>query len=396
MQLRVLFIVSNYPHLVDPVAGIFYKRIVDQLVAQGIQVSVVVPTSRLRQGFTNLRSGTFRKHFDPEVSRPDPGLTVYRPDYLPVPFQLSGFLYEYFIKKTIIRALKKYRIAFDLVDSRSGYPWCHLGVEIGKNFQKPVVCTFIGSDINVLAVKSALVKDRIEDVLKRADIINVVSSDLKKTLSKRYNYHGAKVIFDGIDLSKYENLKKSRNAHPDKHEITIGFVGQLSNAKGAVILLELIQHFDHKINWLIIGEGIFGPKLSSFKNVKLTGKLEPNEVMKQYRLMDAFILPTQGEGIPNVVKEAAFLEVPVIASNVGGIPEAMDDGRLGIMVDNYQSPDAFIKAIMKFIENRPHYEKLARRHSLYITAKFGIVPNVELLISDYNKILSNLENAENG
>lgn len=84
------------------------------------------------------------------------------------------------------------------------------------------------------------------------------------------------------------------------------------------------------------------------------------DVAKQMRCMDLFVLPSLfGEGLPMVVLEAMSLGVPVIASSVEGIPEAIRDGHDGVLVPP-RDPDALASAVARFIRGELNWSAMAR------------------------------------
>jgi glycosyltransferase involved in cell wall biosynthesis len=111
---------------------------------------------------------------------------------------------------------------------------------------------------------------------------------------------------------------------------------------------------DENIVFLIIGKG---PDLSTMreriqqqkleKNIKLLGFVPDNELPTYYNAADFFILPSKsGEGLPLVSLEAMACGLPVIATDVGGIKEVIEE-KYGIIVPP-DDPDSMKKAILDF------------------------------------------------
>ena len=70
------------------------------------------------------------------------------------------------------------------------------------------------------------------------------------------------------------------------------------------------------------------------------------------------VLPSRVESIPNVIKEAFYLKVPVVASNVGGIPEIVEHKKTGLLVPPNE-PEKLADSINHLLENNDYAKKLA-------------------------------------
>ncbi len=139
-------------------------------------------------------------------------------------------------------------------------------------------------------------------------------------------------------------------------ERTVGFVGRLSAEKGAAWLCEIIQGLikqDSTYQALIVGNGPLRYMIESLRdawpmNVIYVG--EQHDVHPYFQLMGALVVPSQTEGMPMVVIEAFLHGVPVIASNVGGMPEIVSDGSTGFLC-KYGDSGAMIDRVTGLLSN---------------------------------------------
>ncbi len=153
------------------------------------------------------------------------------------------------------------------------------------------------------------------------------------------------VIHNGLDISKYaeprdpQETKRELGLDPDKY--TVAMIARLHPVKGHQYFLQAAREVLNKgINaqFLIIGEGIYRENISHWvkelgldKEVIMPGYYSPIENI--YRVCDVLCVPSLMEGLGMVVLEAMYFEVPVVASNVGGIQEIIENRINGLLVE---------------------------------------------------------------
>ena len=93
------------------------------------------------------------------------------------------------------------------------------------------------------------------------------------------------------------------------------------------------------------------------------------------------IVPSRTESIPQVIKEAFFLKIPVIATNVGGIPELISDNVTGLLIPP-ESPEQMIDTINTLLEDNDTQEKLAKNAFEFINTNFSW----DVLIDKYKNL----------
>jgi glycosyltransferase involved in cell wall biosynthesis len=153
---------------------------------------------------------------------------------------------------------------------------------------------------------------------------------------------------NGINLNTFsynDVTNKSKEAlinkiQLPKNSFVIGFVGRLNKDKGMNLLFEAFNRLKLKydnIYMLMVGplepEDAFNPnyinQLFTDKHIFYLGKL--NDVAPVYAMMDVFVLPSFREGLPNVLLEAAAMEIPMIASNINGCIDVVQQNINGLL-----------------------------------------------------------------
>ncbi len=200
----------------------------------------------------------------------------------------------------------------------------------------PMISTAIGSDVNQLAQKPIQRRQILSNLNRSSGVISV-SSALNKELTRLGLRAGlGHVVYNGVDTEVFCPGEKSTArqllgvAHDKK---ILLFVGHLKLAKG---LLELLEAHSTLIkagtahHLYIVGEGPDRERVTEKINqlnlnafVTLVGNLEQAKLVDWFRAADLFVLPSHMEGVPNVIMESLATGLPVVATDVGGIPEVV-------------------------------------------------------------------------
>lgn len=205
---------------------------------------------------------------------------------------------------------------------------------------------------------------------KRTDCFIAISAAIKQEIMKMgVAEDKIRLIHNGLDVDCFqaprepEELKKELGL--DENKITITMVARLHPVKGHEFFLRAAREIiEQGINaqFLIIGEGRWREKIEEQvkelgleEKVFMPGYYSPIEDI--YALTDIFCLSSLMEGFGMVILEAMWLRVPVVASRVGGIPEIIDDGYDGFLVEP-RDYKALGRALIKLCENKKLTEQL--------------------------------------
>jgi len=204
-----------------------------------------------------------------------------------------------------------------------------------------------------------------------SDLIFFQSKEDMETCVKEKIFNLKKIRFlgNGINLKRFNPQrfssefidKKKNNLGINPAVKIIGMVGRLVKEKGYLELFEAFQKVLEKfpqILLLIVGQ-LDTEKRDSLKpeivkkykigdKIKFLGLRE--DIEEIYPLMDIFVLPSWREGFPRSVLEASAMGKPVIATDIRGCREAVEDGKTGLLVP-VKNPERLAKAITQLLEN---------------------------------------------
>ena len=97
------------------------------------------------------------------------------------------------------------------------------------------------------------------------------------------------------------------------------------------------------------------------------------------------VIPSRMESIPQVIKEAFFLKIPIVATNVGGIPELIENDVSGILVEP-NNPEKLLEGINGLVENDELAQKLSKNGHDFVMKNL----TWEVLLPKYIKFYKNL------
>ncbi|MEK7659544.1 MAG: glycosyltransferase family 4 protein [Patescibacteria group bacterium] len=193
-----------------------------------------------------------------------------------------------------------------------------------------------------------------------------------------------KLIYNGIDALKIDFLSRdeARRKLP-KADFIIGTIANFYPTKGLEYLIEMVKFLKfnfglnlEKIKFLIIGDGELRKSLESrIKNYGLEKEVillcQIPKAHKFMKAFDIFVLPSVKEGFPWVILEAMAAKVPIIATSVGAMPEIIENGKNGILVEP-KNPQKLAEAIKYLIENERTRDEFGIQAHQTVLFKFPV------------------------
>jgi glycosyltransferase involved in cell wall biosynthesis len=176
------------------------------------------------------------------------------------------------------------------------------------------------------------------------------------------------VLYEGIDPKEF--VSEGRASFDLKHPAVLS-VFQMSiygKVMGLLKFMEVVKKMPD-INFYVAGDGPYFQLVKSKcpPNMILLGQVPKSETTSLLRRCDLFVHPSGLDALPRSVKEAAMLEKPIIASNVGGIPEIVENNQTGYLCD-INDVELWIEKIRFLLDNKSlarDFGKKARQHVEY-------------------------------
>ena len=251
----------------------------------------------------------------------------------------------------------------------------------------PVVTTLHGTDITLVGSNKAFAPVA-EFSINKSDGVTAVSQSLKDQTHEYFNINkDIKVIYNFIDFGRFNKSNKDhfkKAIAPDGEKILI-HVSNFRKVKRVEDVIKIFKRVYEKVpsKLLLIGDGPERQSMESLcreiglcHEIRFLGKQDAVEEL--LALADLFILPSASESFGLAALEAMACEVPVISTNVGGLPEVNIHGETGFLSDLGDVEGMAANAI-KILENPEMLESFSQ-NALAQARKFdlkNILPQYE-------------------
>ncbi len=389
---RILILSHMFPNKVNPVAGIFVFNQAKALQKAGYEVRVVVPTPSFPfykkwKGYRSLPRQT-------ELE----GIPVY---YIPTRMFPGGFFFykygEFYIRslRSILKEIK-HDFDYDLLHCHTIFPDGYAGGHLKEELGVPVGATIHGSDIMVYPKRNRRVYENTVKALKTNDWLITVSEKLRDEVSKMVKDLPVTTIYNGFNPDLFSPMEKhvareKLGIHTEGQKIL--FVGNLIPIKGVNYLLEAFQLLKEKnanVDLYLIGAGSLRHELQKKaealgigNKVHFMGRKPYEEISVWINSADVVALTSLSEGLPSILLETMGCGRPMVATDVGGIKEILQDGVTGRLAQPQNS--AHIAECLADVLSEGNAEKLGKQAYLAsktLTWETNIKNTEKMYISD--------------
>jgi glycosyltransferase involved in cell wall biosynthesis len=423
--LKIISIVTSFPRNENDVLIPWIIRLIKELKSRNIETAVFTSSycglkNELKEGTEVRRFRYFFKRWEKlshDMSVPEK-LKSDKRYFLVLPFfMLFGVISAFIFGK---------KNDFDVIHVHFPFPLALFGIAMKIASKKPMIVSCHGSEVN-MAKKNIIFRAIFRWMMKRADGITVNSGFMKNELKKIIGNREIEIIPMGSGVGEIFPDKREKNNEKTK----ILYVGRLIKLKGVKHLIDAFQKLDPSQYELhIVGDGpersvldcgeaassreklevrsekgetpsqTFAPEGEGLKYpfplgegagersnnpslvtrhsspIHFHGYLTGTDLQKMYQSADIFVLPSivdddgYTEGLGTVLLEAISHGVPVIGTNVGGIPDIIIDGETGFLVPQ-KNPDSIAQAIEKIVNNPELAEELTKNAKKHLARNFS-------------------------
>ena len=281
---------------------------------------------------------------------------------------------------------------FDIVHTHTLKPEVY-GQIIAKLAGVPIIINTLhgfgfGEDTSFLRKRLFILLDTI--ATRCSDLVFSISKEVIKIAIEEKIAPPEKLVYLGrdVDIERFNPQKfdqefikrKKQELHIPENKKIIGIVARLVAEKGFLELFEAMKEIlkkDANVLLLVVGpkepekkDGITSEIISSYglqNNIMFLGSR--SDVEEIYALMDIFVLPSHREGLGASILEASAMEKPVIATNTGGIPEAVGEDT-GILI-SLKNTGELVEAITFFLKNPLEAKRMGKNGREKIIKEFN-------------------------
>lgn len=250
-----------------------------------------------------------------------------------------------------------------------------------------------------------------DELIRRSDIITCSTKIYANMIREKYNLKFDKVGVITLGIEVPDDIIGGEEEHNRGETLNVLFVGRLEKRKGIHILMQAIPEVLKEIpdiEFTIVGRDTFfqkdeasfeSPEGKTFKTefwdklpediknkVHLVGVVDNVELKKYYKSCDLFVAPSLHETFGYVYLEAMSYGKPVIGCKVGGVPEVIKDGEVGILVEPSNSK-ALAEAIKKAVRDYSKIIQMGTTAREYVKNNFSLYKLADETESLYKSII---------
>lgn len=404
--MRILAITNLFPTTNDKIGGIFTARQFEMLAQLGADITIVftiiwIPDFLQR---TSLKYKDYNKRHTPLQC---PGVNVITVPYVRWTRSMAGYRWDglciYHSAKKMIHRMHSAK-HFDVLYGKGIFPSSDAAVRFARFLNIPAVGEGIGDDVNTAPDYSP---GMYRHFLRTARGLNGAVADGKGVAERLSSAMNADIptIHGLVDIEKFHPvddktvLRQQCNVPQDS--LVFLFAGYLVKEKGVHELIEAFSRLQDQHPGVILimcGNGAEYQKLlktiserNLTNSVFLTGAVDPAAMHRWLQMSDLFVLPTYNEGMPNVVMEAMACGLPVISTNVGGLPEAVGSCGGAVLIEP-KNIEQLVSAMAQLAGDSEKRKLMGRVARQTAERKFGARTNAEKLLAYLGTVIDHYKN----
>jgi len=259
------------------------------------------------------------------------------------------------------------------------------------NINIPIITTLHGTDITLVGSNKSFFPVA-EFSINMSDGVTTVSNQLKTQTEATFDVKNEiRVIYNFIDFERFRKTNKDhfkKAIAPDGEKIMV-HVSNFRTVKRVEDVIRVYEKVQEKMpcKLMLIGDGPERQKMEELcrkiglcSEIRFLGKQDAVEEL--LAIADIFVLPSQNESFGLAALEAMACEVPVVSTNIGGLPEVNIDGKTGFLHD-VGDIEAMSDSVLRILENPETHQKF--RCAAFEHAKTFDIENILPVYEDYYK-----------
>jgi glycosyltransferase involved in cell wall biosynthesis len=343
---RSLLFSTLYPSSARPTHGIFVEtRLRELLKRGGVDSRVVAPVPWFP--LHAARFGDYARMAQTPARACRHGIDVRYPRYPVIP-KIGMSIAPWLLALSSIGTLRR-MIAegfdFDLIDAHYFYPDGVAAALLARVFNKPLVITARGSDVNLIAGHSLPRRMMLRAAQRASALVGVSAALVERMAALGMPGSRLHMLRNGVDLQLFKPLAQAAA----RAELGLQggpfllSVGNLLPLKGHALCIDALAALSAEwpaAQLLIVGRG---PEEDALRRhaaargvadrVRLVGAVDQAALARWYSAADVLLLASSREGWPNVLLESMACGTPVVATRVGGVPEVVQNDTAGRLVE---------------------------------------------------------------
>jgi glycosyltransferase involved in cell wall biosynthesis len=318
---------------------------------------------------------------------------VYRSSFSVGVFQSNGFGLSKLRYLAVMRQLKRFlkEVNPDLVHAHYATSYGLLGSLLGF---KPYVLSVWGTDVFQFPGKSILHKALLKFNLNKATQV-LSTSQVMANETRKYTQRPIEVTPFGVDL---ERFRPNRKTEEEGKQIVIGTIKSLEHTYGIDLLIHafsllITKHNMKHLKLLIVGGGTqeevyrgLVKQLNLTSYVVFSGRVAHEELVNYYNRLDVYVALSRSESFGVAVLEASACELPVLVSNVGGLPEVVVNEKTGYIIPP-EDPEKAAEVLSKLIGDDQLRKRMGHEGRQWVQANYSWDRNVDKMMTVYREML---------
>ena len=401
--MKILIVTYSFPKLSE--SFIYHK--VNSLIGAGVKVSILIHSKANDAKYYDFNKNKFdiiESILSLNIIKLCSGLVNYVVFY---PMLTLGSLWHICSIKGVNRgAIRLWILALPIISVKPDivhFEFSGIGVNyhecipILKHFGVRVVVSCRGAEEHIKPIVDPERSAKLKELFSSVDCIHCVSAEMADTI-KRYNAPASKIFVNYPSVTLPINGLRIEKINKTKL-IKIVSTGSLRWGKGyeyALIAMKYLKDLNLNIEYRIIGDGPEREKLTYeiyalglTKNVFLLGAMSKEQVQDELYLAQIFLHPSLSEGLSNAILEAMVIGLPVIATDVGGTLETIEEGVEGLIISP-RDPIAIQNAVLRIIEEPGITLKLGENGRKKVLSKFSLANQTRKYLDIYEELIKDV------